>query len=180
MSTAGKILVVLVLLLAPVWLVLVSGVAELNRSGGEQVAKLKAQVAKLEQEIAATQRGIAEVKGQIALEQAAMAEGLVRIRAQEADLRRARSETLEIASRVKYQLESMQEAARRAEATRDLRTVEKKQETDLKARAEAEVERLKQEHASLVDQLEKLRNQFKSTVDENRKLVDRLKTARSS
>ena len=41
MSTAGKVLVVLVLLVAPVWIVMVSTVAQLNKNAGEQVAKLE-------------------------------------------------------------------------------------------------------------------------------------------
>ena len=67
-----------------------------------------------------------------------------------------------------------------AEATRDLRAAEKAAEIQAKADAEAEVEKLKQEHAALVEQLGKLRDDFKSTVDANRKAVARLKSASRS
>jgi chromosome segregation ATPase len=180
MSTAGKVLSVLVLLVLPVWIVLVSSVAELNKSGGEQVANLKTKVAQLETELAATQKGIVELKDQISSEQGTMAEQLTMLRAHQSELQKARSETLEIVSRVKLQLGSMQEAARRAEASRDVRKNEQDQEKVAKATAETNVEKLKQEHAGLVEELDKLRNEFKGTVDTNRQLIGRLGSTRSS
>lgn len=180
MSTAGKVLVVLVLLLAPVWVILVSAVAELNKSGGEQVAKLKGDVANLEKQVTDTRRQIVTLKDQIKLEQVTMLQEVAAIRSHAADLEKARSETFEIAARVNYQVVAMQEAAKRSEATKELRVAEKTQEIAAKAAAEKEVERLKQEHAALVERLDKLRNDFKATLDSNRKLVDRLKAKRAS
>jgi len=180
MSTAAKVLAVLVLLVVPVWIILMSAVAELNKSGGAQVASLKKDVERLDGEVAKLQKDVVDLKDQITLEQGAMADQLSAIRAHQADLQKARSETIEIATRVKNQLASTQDAVKRAEATRNLRTTEKTQEIEAKAKAEAEVEKLKQVHAGLVEQLDKLRDDFKSTVDANRKLVGRLKAARSS
>jgi chromosome segregation ATPase len=180
MPTAGKVLVVLVLLVVPVWIVLVSGVAELNKSGGEQVATLKSRVDQLDAELSKTEKALVDMKDEIALHQRAMAEQLAVIRSRQADLQKARSETMEIASRAKLQVDSMQEAAKRAEATRDLRKSEVAHEKEAMAATEAEVEKLKQDHAELVDQLDKLRNQFKTTVDSNRQMVGRLKSARAS
>ena len=175
MSTAGKVLVVLVLLVAPVWIVMVSAVAELNKNAGKQLEDLKKQVATLENDLSTMKRDIVKLKDGIALEQEAMNLKLAATRARQADLQKARSDGREMASREKNQVADMQHAAKRAEATRELRAAEKKQETAAKGVVEAEVEKLKQEHAQLTEQLDKLRDEFKTTVDENRKLMARLK-----
>jgi chromosome segregation ATPase len=176
MPTPGKVLVVLVMLLAPVWVILVSAVAQLNMSGGEQVGKLKQQVESLEKQVSDARRQVVALKDQITLAQVAMDEDLAVIRARQADLQKARSETIEMATRAKLQVASTQEAAKQAEATRDLRTTEKMQEIAAKEAAEKEVEALKQAHAESVEQLDKLRSEFKATIDSNRKLVERLKS----
>jgi hypothetical protein len=180
MSTAGKVLVVLVMLVAAVWIVLASAVTEWNKSGTEQVAKLKEQVEGNERQLAEVTRKVALLKADIALEQRAMAEQLAVTRALQADLQKARSETIEIASRVKLQVASSQETARQAAATKDYRIKEKTQENEARLAAEGEVERLKQEHARLVDQLNQLQDKFKATVESNRKLLGRLKATRAS
>jgi chromosome segregation ATPase len=180
MSTAGKVLVVLVLLVAPVWIVMVSTVAQLNMNAGAGLAALKTKVATLENDVATMTRDIVKLKDQIAHEQEAMSQQLAVTRARQADLQKARSEWIEIAARDNYQVAAMQEAAKRAVATRELRAAEKVQETEAKQAAEAEVEKLQQEHAQLTEQLDKLRGEFKATADDNRKLMARLKAKKPS
>jgi len=180
MSTPGKVLVVLVLLLAPVWVIMVSSVAQLNKNGGEQVANLKKQVETLENEVAATRKQIVDLKDKIELEQVTMAEHLAAIRAHKADLEKARSETREIASRVSFQVTSLQEQVKDAATRRDHRIAEKNAEREAVQAAEAEVKKLQQEHAQLTERLDKLRNEFKTTVDTNRQLLDSLKPSKSS
>ena len=180
MSTPGKVLVVLVLLIVPVWIVMVSTVAQLNKNAGEDLAKLNTTVSNLENDVASMQKKVVELKDQIALEQEAMNQHLAVIRSHQSDLQKARSEWIANAAGEKYRVAGMEEAAKRAAATRDLRAAEKEQETAAKAAVEAEVEQLKQEHAQLTEQLDKLRGDFKATVDSNRKLLDRLKAKKSS
>jgi hypothetical protein len=180
MSTAGKVLVVLVLLVAPIWILMASTVAQLNKNAGEQLEKLKKQVATLESDVSANKKSVVTLKDQIVLEQEAMNRQLAATRAHQADLQKARSEWIEIVSREKYQVAAMQEAAKRAEATRDLRAAEKVQENAAKQVVEAEVQQLMLEHAQLTEQLDKLRGEFKATVDQNRKLMARLKAKKPS
>jgi chromosome segregation ATPase len=180
MSTAGKVLVSLILLVVPVWIVLISSVAELNKSGGEQVANLKTKVEQLEADLISIQKNIVELKDQISLEQETMAEQLTLFREHQTELQKSRSETAEMVSRVKLQLGTMQEAARRAEADRDVRKAEQAQEQVAKGIAEGAVEKLKQEHAGLVEELDKLRNEFKGTFESNRQLLGRLRPTRTS
>jgi hypothetical protein len=137
-------------------------------------------VARLEKEVDTMRKSVVDLKDQIKFDQVERAEQLAVLRSHQADLQKARTETLEIASRAKFQVASYQETAKQAAADRDLRVTEKMEEIAAKAAVEAEVEKLKQEHASLVEQLDKLRNDFKSTLDANQKLVNRLKGGRSS
>jgi chromosome segregation ATPase len=178
MSTPGKVLVVLVLLLTPVWMMLISAVAQLNKNAGAQVKSLKEEVASLEKTLADTKQAIVGLKDDIELEQSAMATELAAIRAQQADLQKARSEILEIKSRVQYQLAGTEEAVKDATTTKDLRIAEKNAEDEALQTTRAEVKKLQQEHAQLVKELDKLRTEFKSTVDSNRRLLARLQVAR--
>jgi hypothetical protein len=180
MPTPGKVLVVLVLVMVPVWIILASAVAQLNMNAGAQVATLKKNVENLEAELATLKKNVAGLKDQISLEQETMNQQLVVARSRQVDLQKARSQWIENVTRSRYQVAGVQEEAKRAEATRDLRAAEKMQEIAAKQAVEAEVELLKQEHAQLSDQLEKLRSAFKTTVDANRKLLDRLKAKKSS
>jgi hypothetical protein len=71
MSTAGKVLVALVLLVAPILVILSSAVAELNKSGTRAVESLKAQVGELKGDVAKNERDIVALKDEITLEQKA-------------------------------------------------------------------------------------------------------------
>jgi len=180
MSTAGKVLVVLVMLVVPIWVTLVSAVAETNKTWGEQVQKLEGQVKKLQEDVKAARQDLVATKDQISRDQVAMAERIAMLRSRKVDVEKRLSETIEIATRLKLRLKATQDEIKQAEATRDLRAAEKTAEIAAKAAAEAEVEQLKQEHVTLVGELKQLRDQFKSTVDSNRKIVKRLQAARSS
>jgi chromosome segregation ATPase len=180
MSTAGKVLVVLIVLVMPIWVFLAASVAQLNKNGGERVAALEADVARLEKEVAEMKLKSMASRDQVAITQVAMLEQLSAIRSRQAALQSQLSSTTEIASAAKNRVASTLDAFKRAESTRDLRKAEHQEEAQAKAEAEAEVDKLKQEHAELAERLETLRTQFKSTVDSNRKQVERLKSTRSS
>jgi cell division protein FtsB len=180
MPTPGKVLVVLVLLVLPVWIVLVSTVAQLNKNAGEQVAKLQKSVENLENEFSTLKKNITGLKDQISLEQDAMTQHLTLLRTQQADLQKMRSQWIENAGRASYEVGGMRETAKRAEGDRDLRSTERMQEIAAMQAAEAQVEQLKQEHARLSEQLEKLQGDFKATVEGNRKLLERLKAKKAS
>ena len=180
MSTAAKVLVVLILLVLPVWIVLVSTVAQLNKNAGEQVAKLQASVTTLESELSTLRKNVTGLKDQISLEQHTMTQQLTVLRSQESALQKMRSEWIENSSRSNFEVGGMKETAKRAEADRDLRSTERMQEIAAMQALEAEVEQLKQEHARLTEQLNKLQSDFKTTVDSNRKLLENLKAKKPS
>ena len=59
MSTAGKVLSVLVTLLAAVWVVLAAGVTQLNRNGASAVEKAQQQLVQVEKDVAKVKHDVA-------------------------------------------------------------------------------------------------------------------------
>lgn len=177
MSTAGKVLVVIVLIMVPIWMVLFSGVTELNKSGTQAVEKLRDQVVKLEEDVARTEREVKALKDQIDLEQTTRGHETAVLRARQSDAEKARAELIEMQTRVKNQVADIEAALKNAQASREMREAEKKAEIKAKADAETDVKRLMAEHAELTDQLEKLRADFKETLESNRELAARLSRA---
>ena len=174
MSTAGKVLVVLVLLTIPIWVVLIAGVARLNAENTQAVERLKIQVAKLEAESETMAREVQSLRDDISLEQIAMDEEQAIIRTKLAEIERIRTQTLEVAERVKLQYEGVLAAEKSALTAKEKRTAEFEAETKGLAEARAEVETRKTENAQMMDELAKLRAEFRTTLASNRKLVDRL------
>jgi chromosome segregation ATPase len=174
MSTPGKVLVVLVTLASLIWIVMVAAVADINTTGSEKFANLSAQVEKLQTDVVETQGQLEALKDQISQTQVEMGYDLATVRARQAALEKVRSDTLEMASRVKLQLADYEASIKTAETAREQREAEKKAEAEAKARAEAEVAELKKEHARLTEQLTRLGKEFRTTLASNRRLVDRL------
>ena len=71
MSTAGKVLVVLSVLMMAVWVVLISAVAQLNMTATENIKNLKADIAKLKVDVAQTQHDAEDRRSQVIAEQVA-------------------------------------------------------------------------------------------------------------
>jgi chromosome segregation ATPase len=177
MSTAGKVLIVLILLLLPIWIIMFSAVAELNKNGTQAVRDLKDKVVKLEEDVAKNEHDILVLKDSISLEQRAMGEQITVLRSRQADAEKARSELTEMQKRVKYQLAGIETALKNAQSTREARDAEKKTVTQEIASAEDEVKKLQEEHADLTAEHERLRSEFKETLESNRAMADRLSKA---
>ncbi len=88
MSTAGKVLTVLILMVVPIWILLVAAVADLNTNGTQAVKRLQEQVARLETQVVANEKKILDLQDQIAFEQAAMDRDRTVIRTQLAEVER--------------------------------------------------------------------------------------------
>jgi chromosome segregation ATPase len=174
MSTAGKVLTVLILMVVPIWILLVAAVADLNTNGTQAVKRLQEQVARLETQVVANEKKILDLQDQIAFEQAAMDRDRTVIRTQLAEVERARSAMIEIKRDVQLQLETIAAALKDAEVARDHRIAEKTAEIQAKADAEKSVDKLQGENSELMTQLQRLRGEFKATLEDNRKMVDRL------
>lgn len=174
MSTVGKVLTVLVMLVAVAWVMLSATVAQLNRNGTQAVEALQKQVAKLETDVRGTERSFRELKDRTSMQQAETQKTLTVFQVRLSDVEKARSEQQETATRVTIQVADIEANVKAATALREERLAEKKAEIKGKADAESSVERLKAENTKMVARLTSLRTKFKTTLAENKALVNRL------
>jgi len=180
MSTAGKVLSALTVLMTLVWVLLSATVAQLNRNGTKAVDDLKQQVSKLETDARAGEDDIRAAKNNTYNEQAATQNDLAALQARQSDKERALADVREINSRVKLQLAGVEGMVKSSATLKDERTSEKAAETQAKADAEASVQRLDRENADLLARLTDLRSKFKSTLEQNKGLVQRLNKPKST
>ena len=174
MSTAGKVLSVLVTLMAVVWILLVATVAQLNRNGTKAVEDLQTQVAKLEADVARTDREVQQTKDQTHTLQRVTQNDLTVLQARQADTEKKRTLQLETTTRVRLQLTDAETMIKSAEVDRKHREEEKEAETKALAETRSSVEKLKGENAQLLARLTSLRGKFKATLKDNKSMVERL------
>ena len=173
MSTAGKVLVVLIMLASLVWMVLMAGVTQLNRNGNQALIKLNNDFEKLTDDVQTTRAKIVEIKDQTGVLQEQMDKELTVIRSRQLDVERISSNIKEILSRVQYQVATLDETVKNAQTTAKQRTDEKLAEQKALDDAKAEVQTLKGQNQELTNRLTGLRNEFKSTLKTNASLVGR-------
>jgi peptidoglycan hydrolase CwlO-like protein len=95
MSTAGKVLVVFIMLTVLVWMILAGGVAQLNRNGNQALQKLTDELEKLETGLQDTRVQIAKDRDETTSTQEKIDRDLAVLRAQQADLEESRSDIVE-------------------------------------------------------------------------------------
>jgi chromosome segregation ATPase len=173
MSTAGKVLVVLIMLSALVWVILTAGVTELNRNGNKAVIDLTERVAKLQESLKNTQDEIAHVKEQTTLLQEEMDRSLAVINARQNDVQRTSSNIKDLLARVEYELSTVQDTVQRAEQSREHWSAEKAAEIKAIEQVTQEVDSLKEKDQELRKRLTGLRNEFKTTLKANVDLIQK-------
>ena len=176
MSTTGKVLSVLAVLLALVWTVLTSAVAELNRNGTKAFEDLQGKYSKIAEDLKVAEHDFQTFQDKINEEQIETDNDLAVLRGQQAELEKARSQVLEITSRLNLDLELLAVTIKQATVDRDFRATEKVAEIKAKADAEAEVEKLKSENADSLARLTELRETFKSALEANKSMVEKLES----
>jgi hypothetical protein len=174
MSTVGKVLSILVILLAIAWIVLSAGVTELNRSAAAAVEKKKAEAIKLAEDVHGLAVSIQQEKDKTDTQQVATQDMLTAIQARQADKEKERSQILQIAHRFKLQAQGGDSSETAAKKLNEERLAEKTAETEAKAAEEKVVAKLMSENDDLFKRLAELRENFKTTLAENKALVDRL------
>jgi chromosome segregation ATPase len=167
MSTAGKVLIVLVLLTSLVWLVLASGVAQLNTNGNTRLHELTEQIEKLQTDFKQTQDEIVAVRDQSSSIQENVDRQITVLRARQSDLEKARSKIIEYMTRVQYQLATVKDTIEKAKATLQHRIDEHASEQQALAQAKSEVEDLKAKNGELLSQLTTLRKNFETVYHSN-------------
>jgi len=171
MSTAGKVLVVLILLASLAWMALMAGVDQLNRNGNKAMNELAAKIEKLVDDVKSAQTEIVKIKDETTVVQEQMDRQIAVVRSRQNDVERVNSNIREILSRVQNQVATLEQTVKDAERTAKERSDEKvAEQQDLEAKR-AEVERLKAQNGELMNRLTGLRNEFKTTLEGNRSLV---------
>jgi len=171
MSTAGKVLVVLIMLASLVWMLLTAGVDQLNRNGNQALIVLTEKVAKLQEDVKNTQDKIVQVKDQTNVLQEKMDRELAVINARQNDVQRLASNVSEILSRVRYELGTVQQTLQNAEQDRTERAAEVVADQKALDAARDEVKSLKATDGQLRERLASLRTEFKKTLDSSVKIL---------
>jgi len=171
MSTAGKVLVALILLSSLVWISLAAGVAQLDRNGNAALARLANEYDAAQKNLVQAQADIARIKDETTVFQESVDAQLTAIRSRLYGVEGHNSRLTELVNRLQYQLETVQNTVEAGEQLRDQRIAEKQEEEKALADAQAEVQELMAESAKLTDRLESLREEFKKTFESNVDMV---------
>lgn len=175
MSTAGKVLTVLSVLLMIVWIFLISGVAQLNTDAARRVAELNKKAEDLQAETTKAQQDALDTRDAVVKEQEAKDREVRLARIRLSTVERQLTETRELLSRLQFQLETYAKALASAQEDLNLRNQEKADLEKAKADGTALVDRLRGENAERLDQLTKLRDEFQQVRQSNVGAVDSLR-----
>lgn len=174
MSTAGKVLTVLCVLLAAVWVLLAASVTQLNRNGAKAVDDLQKKVAGLEKDMATVRKEVRELTDEAYLERMRSQTDLTTLQSRQAAVEHMKSVVLESLTRVQADLGTLTATIDQGKVEIQKRQAEKAEETRLKAEAVATVEKQVAENGQLREQLNGLRAKFQSTLEANKAMVQRL------
>jgi chromosome segregation ATPase len=171
MSTAGKVLVVLVMLVAIVCMILAGGIARLNYNANQRLDQLSKDVAKAQEEIEATRLEIMDYSDQASSAGEKIDRDVTTLRAQQTDLERTRAQIVDTLEALKYDLDRENKTGEAAKESLRIRVAEFEAEEKAMADLRQHVQTLKSNNSELMGRLEKLRNDL---LDTNRKNVQML------
>lgn len=167
MSTAGKVLSVLVMLVLVVWIVLAAGVARLNTNGNDALHKLTEQVEKLRVDVEKTQGDVTALRDQTGTIQAKVHRDLTVLQDRYTELKTAHSQITESFNRYTYQLGTVNEAVKSADELRQHRIGERDAEQKVLDDTRSEVKTLVADSSQLMNRLDTLRKTFQQTYQKN-------------
>jgi chromosome segregation ATPase len=167
MSTAGKVLAVLVMLTSLVWMILSAGVSQLNTNGNKKLHDLAEQVAKLESDVAQSRDDLVALRSSASSVQENLDHQVAVLSARESDLQKDRSQIQELLSRWQYQLATVQETIDRAKLALQHRIEEHQAGEQVLAKTKSEVNELMDRTGGLMSELTDLRKEFQSTYHSN-------------
>jgi len=167
MSTAGKVLVVLVTLTTLVWMILAAGVAQLNRNGNNVLHDLNVELAKAQVDLKQTRDDIVAFRDETSSIQEKVDRDLTMLGARLTDVQNVRSQIIDGLDRIQYQLSTVGETIKGAQTALDHRTAELQAEVKALADARAEVQSLMAESSQLANRLNNLRQTFQTTYKAN-------------
>jgi hypothetical protein len=172
MSTAGKVLVVFVMLTALVWMILAGGVAQLNRNGNQALQKMSDDLEKVQGDLQTAKHEILDLRSQTTLTQEKIDRDIIVLRSRQADLENSRSQVMENLSRLQYQLATVEDTIKNGRATLASRIAEHQDEEKAITGLRTEVQDLIADNSQLMARLKSLRDQFQSTHHTNLKMLN--------
>jgi hypothetical protein len=168
MSTAGKVLIVIVMLMAIAWIALSAGVAQLNRSWAALLDQDKTNIEKLETDRVTLKVDLAATRDQAALQQLMTANEIAVRESEISEKEKARAQALETATRVKIQLEGMEATLKASLADQEQRKTDLTTETEEKDKLSKSVATMDSENKALLAHLTELREKFRNELNANR------------
>jgi chromosome segregation ATPase len=174
MSTAGKVLAVLFLLVSLVWIVLAAGVSRLNTNANTKLHELTVEVEKLGATLQETQHDIATLLDQTSQNQEQMDREFTALRAEQAEVEKSRSQIQENLSRIQNQFATVEETIKSAQAALEFRNTDLQDETKALADAKSEVQTRMDDSTKLMARLTALRKDFQRTYDANLEMLGKL------
>lgn len=177
MSTAGKVLSVLTILLALVWVMLSSALTEFNKAGAKAVEKAKADLVSASETYQKLVVDLQATKDETDKQQVKTLAEVTELRERQADKEKERSQALQLASRIKLQVEGADASLKAAEILDKERLEEKEAETKALEETKTLVAKLMGENNDFLAKLSELRDQFAKTLQANKAMTDRLNKA---
>jgi chromosome segregation ATPase len=167
MSTAGKVLSVLVLLVFLAWMVLAAGVARINTIGNTRLHELVEEIEKLRTDLEKTQTEVMGLRDQTATIQEKVDRDLTVLKDRQVLLEKTHSQIVESLERYKYQVATVEEAVKSAQELLQHRIAERDAEQKAVIDTRSEVKNLMADSSQLMNRLETLRKTFQNTYQQN-------------
>ena len=167
MSTAGKVLIVLVMLSAIVCLIMAGGIVQLNANGNKRLEELATQLAKTREDLDSAKRDIISVRDQTTQTQEKIDRDIGALNAQINDLERTRSQVVDMVARVTYEKGTVDSTIEGAKTSIQNRNAEFDAEEKAMADLRRDVQSLKANNTQLMGRLQSLRDQFHKSHHNN-------------
>ncbi len=167
MSTAGKVLVVCVMVFALVWMILAGGVAQLNRNGNQALQKLSDDLKKVQAGLETAKHDLQDLHTQTTLIQEQIDRDRTVLMSKQTDLEKSKSEILDTLASLQYELTTVEDTINKGQATLASRNADHQEEEKAIQGLRTEVQDLVAENTQLMDRLKSLREQFQATHQSN-------------
>ena len=171
MSTAGKVLTVLILLVMMGWIVMLSAVTQLNANWTQRIAKAEKDLEAATAKIAAESTRIVDLTDQGRAEQAGKDRDLREVQSRIVATEGRLSSKVEDLTRVQFQLADYEAAVKKAETNLATRKAELAKANEDFAAKKAEIAQKQEENAQLRDQLARLQDDFRRLLNANTKQI---------
>ena len=171
MSTAGKVLTVLNLLVMVAWLIMLSAVTQLNVNWHQRIAKQEADLQTAQDKIVAGNARVLDLTDLTRSEQAGKDRDLREIQGRIIATEARQSSRTEDLTRLQFQVAEYNTAVQRATTNLATRIAEKAKAEESLAAKKVETAQRQDENARLRDQLARLQDEFKRLLASNSKVT---------